>query len=145
MGDAREGPYLYRRSLELCVRTVKHTEYVVSTGDAVELFLNGRSLGRGERSSQYLFTFKNIPYEPGTLTAVSYRDGQKVSRYQIETAGAPDHLRVTAMTDPEGFRQTALTWRSSRWRSSTSRADVVRSRTACSISSCRARANGSEE
>lgn len=84
--------------------TVKHTEYVVSTGDAVELFLNGRSLGRGERSSQYLFTFKNIPYEPGTLTAVSYRDGQEVSRYQIETAGAPDHLRVTALTDPEGFR-----------------------------------------
>lgn len=84
--------------------TVKQTEYVVSTGDSVALFLNGKSLGRGQRSCQYLFTFKNIPYEPGTLTAVSYRDGKEVSRYSIETAGAPDHLRVTALIDPEGFR-----------------------------------------
>ncbi|MBQ4022787.1 MAG: DUF4982 domain-containing protein [Prevotella sp.] len=46
--------------------------YVVSNGDEVELFLNGRSLGRGVQQYRHLFTFDSVRYEPGTLTAVSY-------------------------------------------------------------------------
>ena len=72
--------------------------YVVSTGDEVELFLNGRSLGKGRQEYRYLFTFDNVAYEPGTLEAVA-SDG---SRYKLETAGEPHHLQLTAIQNPLG-------------------------------------------
>ena len=78
--------------------------FVVSNGDEVELFVNGKSVGKGERKWQYLFTFKDIAYEPGVVKAVSYVNGEEVSSYQIETAGEPDHLLVTKMENPEGFK-----------------------------------------
>lgn len=83
--------------------TVK-TEYVVSTGDEVELFLNGSSIGKGERSDHFLFTFKNVKFEEGKLEAVAYTNGKETSRYSIETAGAPDHIKLTTIQNPEGFK-----------------------------------------
>jgi len=74
--------------------------YVVSTGDEVELFLNGRSVGKGRQSYRYLFTFDNVPFEPGTLEAVS-SDG---SRYKVETVGEPYQLKLSAIENPEGTR-----------------------------------------
>ena len=74
--------------------------YVVSTGDEVELFLNGRSLGKGRQSYRYLFTFDDVPFEPGTLEAVA-SDG---SRYQLETVGEPYQLKLTAIENPEGTK-----------------------------------------
>ena len=78
--------------------------YVVSTGDEVELFLNGRSLGMGERSFEWLFTFKDVPFEAGTLEAVAYSGGVETSRHWLETAGAPYALRLTAIENPEGMK-----------------------------------------
>ena len=80
-------------------KTVKPV-YVVSTGDEVELFLNGRSLGKGKQSYRYLFTFDNVPYEPGTLEAVA-SDG---SRYKLDTAGEPYRLKLTTIENPEGMK-----------------------------------------
>ena len=74
--------------------------YVVSTADEVELFLNGRSLGKGKQRYRYLFTFENVTFEPGILEAVA-SDG---SRYQLETAGEPYRLKLTAMENPEGTK-----------------------------------------
>ena len=79
---------------------MKRPVYVVSTGDEVELFLNGRSLGKGKQSYRYLFTFDNVPYEPGTLEAVA-SDG---SRYKLETAGEPYRLKLTTIENPEGMK-----------------------------------------
>ncbi len=79
---------------------LKKTVYVVSTGDEVELFLNGRSLGKGRQRYRYLFTFDDVPYEPGTLEAVA-SDG---SRYKLETAGEPWQLKLTAIENPEGTK-----------------------------------------
>ncbi len=81
------------------VGTVKPV-YVVSTGDEVELFLHGRSLGKGKQSYRYLFTFEDVPYEPGTLEAVA-SDG---SRYKLETAGEPYQLKLTTIENPEGTK-----------------------------------------
>ncbi|MBQ6062886.1 MAG: DUF4982 domain-containing protein [Prevotella sp.] len=78
--------------------------YVVSNGDDVELFINGKSLGKGERKWQYLFTFKDVAFEEGTIEAISYKDGERVSDYCIETAGKPDHLVVSIIQDPLGFK-----------------------------------------
>ena len=84
--------------------TVKPTEYVVSTGDEVELFVNGKSLGKGERSHHFLFTFRNVKFEEGKIEAVAYTDGKETSRYSIETAGEPDHIKLSAIQNPEGFK-----------------------------------------
>ena len=76
------------------------TKYVVSTADEVELFLNGRSLGKGRRQYRYLHSFDDVPYEPGTLLAV----GSDGSSYQVETVGEPYALRLTALQNPEGTK-----------------------------------------
>ncbi len=78
--------------------------YVVSTGDRVDLLLNGKPVGTAKRDYQYLFTFDSIAWQPGRLEAVSYRDGREVSRYALETAGKPDHIKLTTIQNPEGFK-----------------------------------------
>lgn len=78
--------------------------YVVSTGDDVELLVNGRSIGHGRRSHEYLFTVDSVAFEPGRLEAVSRRDGRVVARHTIETAGPADHLRATVIGNPLGFK-----------------------------------------
>jgi len=79
---------------------MKKPVYVVSTGDEVELFLNGKSLGLGRQSYRYLFTFDDVPFERGTLEAVA-SDG---SRYRLETVAEPCRLKLTAIENPEGTK-----------------------------------------
>ena len=78
--------------------------YVVSNGDEVELYVNGKSQGKGKRSYNYLFTFENIAFEPGVIEAISYQNGLESSRAKIETAGQPHHLVLTTIENPEGMR-----------------------------------------
>ncbi|WP_198172947.1 glycoside hydrolase family 2 protein [Hymenobacter ginkgonis] len=78
---------------------------VVSNGEKVELFLNGKSLGFGQQSYRFLFTFKDVAWQPGTLRAVSYdAAGQKVSEAEHQTAGPAVALRLTPTTSPAGLR-----------------------------------------
>ena len=74
--------------------------YVVSTADSVELFLNGKSLGKGKQSYRYLFSFDNVGFEPGMLEAV----GSDGSRYQLETAGEPYQLKLSTIANPLGIK-----------------------------------------
>ncbi|ADY54267.1 glycoside hydrolase family 2 sugar binding protein [Pseudopedobacter saltans DSM 12145] len=84
--------------------TVKD-EYVVSTGDKVELFLNGKSLGFGEQSYHFLFTFKNVRFEAGELKAVSYNGkGEKLAEKILRTAGEPASIKLTKMGNPNGLK-----------------------------------------
>jgi hypothetical protein len=76
---------------------------VVSNGESVELFLNGRSLGKGERSLGFLFSWKGARWAQGTLRAVAtHADGRR-SEHRIETVGAPAALRLTPHVSPRGF------------------------------------------
>ena len=84
--------------------TVCKPVYVVSSGEDVELFLNGRSLGHGQRDYNFLFTFPSVKFEAGKLEAVAYdARGKETSRYALETAGEPAALRLTSIENPEGF------------------------------------------
>ena len=84
---------------------VRKPVYVVSNAEAVELLLNGRSLGRGKRSYQFLFTFPDVVFQPGTLTAIGLdASGREVSRHELHTAGSPAALRLHAIQNPEGFQ-----------------------------------------
>lgn len=85
-------------------KAVTKPVYVASTGDEVELFLNGKSLGKGDRSDTFLFTFKDVKWQAGTLEAVSYKNGKECSRYSIKTIGKPVALRMSWVEAPETFR-----------------------------------------
>ncbi len=76
--------------------TVKDV-HVVSSADTVELFLNGKSLGYGLQSKRFLFTFKNVQWQPGELRAVglSGTGGLPVCEDTRQTAGDPVALRLT--------------------------------------------------
>ena len=78
--------------------------YVASTGDEVELLLNGKSLGKGVRSNTFLFTFNDVAWKAGTLRAVSYKNGKAVSSYELKTAGKPVALRMKWVEAPAQFR-----------------------------------------
>ncbi|MBQ8674045.1 MAG: DUF4982 domain-containing protein [Bacteroides sp.] len=77
--------------------------YVVSTGERVELFVNGKSQGIGRRDYRFLHTFDSIRWEKGTVEAVSYDDaGREVCRSLLKTAGKPARLKLTPMQGPQG-------------------------------------------
>ncbi|ATY33298.1 glycoside hydrolase family 2 protein [Sphingomonas psychrotolerans] len=76
---------------------------VVSNGESVELFVNGKSLGKGVRSSGFLFGWKQVAWAPGTLRAVAtYADG-RTSEHRLETVGPATALRLTPHVSPRGF------------------------------------------
>lgn len=77
--------------------------YVVSSGDKVELFVNGRSKGFGKQDYRFLFTFDSIQWEKGVIEAVSYDEKmQELSRHSISTIGEPKRLKMTLMHGPNG-------------------------------------------
>ena len=83
-----------------------------SNGREVELFLNGRSLGRKQRfvdpvelpvgpnvspDKKFLSKYRlewQVPYEPGTLRAVAYQGGNPVASDEVRTAGAPGRISL---------------------------------------------------
>ncbi|MES2658151.1 MAG: DUF4982 domain-containing protein [Verrucomicrobiota bacterium] len=84
--------------------TVKKPIYVVSSADKVELLVNGKSLGFGEQSSRFLYTWKDVQFQPGTIKAVGYDSkGRKLCETEKKTAGAPVALKLTPLTAPGGL------------------------------------------
>lgn len=89
---------------------------VYTNGDTVELFLNGRSLGAKARefprqgaeggwnsyarpivrgTTADLQLVWDVPYEPGELKAVAWREGKIVAETMMRTAGEPAALVVS--------------------------------------------------
>ncbi|MEO7049938.1 MAG: beta-galactosidase GalA [Ferruginibacter sp.] len=67
--------------------------WVNTNADNVELFLNGKSLGKKDmpRNSHLQWS---VNYEPGTLEAVAYKKGRKLIT-KVETTDAPAEVVVT--------------------------------------------------
>ena len=66
----------------------------LSNCDEVELFLNGRSLGR-KPLAPYAQLKWSVPYAPGTLSAQGYKAGRLVAETKVETTGAPAAVKLT--------------------------------------------------
>lgn len=66
-----------------------------SNHDAVELFLNGKSLGKQDMPRNGHLAWK-VAYAPGVLEARGYRGGKVVETKRVETTGAPAKLVLTA-------------------------------------------------
>ena len=71
---------------------------IYSGCDEVELFLNGKSLGRKKTSdaTKHMATWKDVPYNTGTLKAVGYIDGKSVAEDVLKTADKPVAIKLTA-------------------------------------------------
>jgi len=71
--------------------------YVYTSGDAAELFLNGKSLGlKKKEPTDYRLRWDDVVYQPGQLKVVAYRNGKKWATDAVETTGAAAQLTLTA-------------------------------------------------
>jgi len=85
-----------------------------SNAEEVELFLNGKSLGKKARFSdlwempvgtkvsetgKFVTKYRRVwqvPYEPGILKAVAYQNSKSVAVDEVRTAGAPAKVKLAA-------------------------------------------------
>lgn len=81
------------------------TVYVVSNGDSVVLRQNGHVILPDSHDYHFLWTFKNVKHESNRLEAIAYNSkGQVVSHDEKVTPGRPDHLKLTTIQNPTGWK-----------------------------------------
>ncbi|HDQ45466.1 MAG TPA: glycoside hydrolase family 2 protein, partial [bacterium] len=87
--------------------------WAYSNCDEVELFLNGKTLGRKPMPRLSHLEWK-VPYQPGKLLAHGYRNQRRVVTQQVETTGAPAAVRLIpdrARLDADGMDVSVITVR----------------------------------
>lgn len=67
-----------------------------NNADEVELFLNNKSLGVRSKTGDELHVKWRVPFTPGTLKAISRKDGKTVLTQEVKTAGAPAKIILKA-------------------------------------------------
>jgi len=67
-----------------------------NNADEVELYLNEKSLGKKSKQNDDLHVLWNVNFEPGTLKAVSRKNGKDVLVREVKTAGAPAKIELIA-------------------------------------------------
>lgn len=67
--------------------------------DEVELFVNGVSQGVRSKGKDDFHVVWRVKFEPGTVKAVSRKDGEVVAEKEIRTAGEPAQIRLTPDRD----------------------------------------------
>jgi beta-galactosidase len=88
--------------------------------DAVELFVNGKSLGVANKpcdfvdtfngankilgNTGYIYAFPNVKFAPGIVKARAMADGKAIATDQIETAGEPKAIKLTVHAGPNGLQ-----------------------------------------
>jgi len=67
-----------------------------NNADEVELYLNGKSLGKRSKKDDDLHVLWNVNFEPGTLKAVSRKNGKEVLVKEVKTTGAAAKIELIA-------------------------------------------------
>jgi beta-galactosidase len=67
-----------------------------SQADEVELYLNGKTLGKRSKQGQDMKVSWRVPYQPGEIKAISRKDGKTVLEEKIHTAGPAAKLILIA-------------------------------------------------
>ena len=71
--------------------------HVYTSGDAAELFLNGKSLGKKTKGQyEYRLRWDDVTYEPGELKVVAYKNGKVWARESMNTTGPAAKLLMQA-------------------------------------------------
>ncbi len=85
--------------------TVKTIYVAAGHCDTVELFVNGKSLGKSSKPRNgYIFAFPEIKFEKGKISAVATAKDKVVAKAEIETAGEAKSLKLTSHTGPNGLQ-----------------------------------------
>src|SRR5688572_326592 len=70
---------------------------VYSSCQEVELFLNGKSLGKKQTNRDTKFTATwQLPYKAGILKTIGYTNGKQVASSQLQTAKQPVKIKLSA-------------------------------------------------
>ena len=70
---------------------------VYTSGDAAELFLNGKSLGMKKKGQyEYRLKWDDVVYQPGELKVIAYKNGQKWAEDVVKTTGKAVQLSISA-------------------------------------------------
>ncbi|MDB5275819.1 MAG: glycoside hydrolase [Ferruginibacter sp.] len=67
-----------------------------NNADEVELYLNGKSVGIKKKTGDDLHVMWRLPFAPGTLKAISRKNGTTVLTREITTAGPAYKIELTA-------------------------------------------------
>ena len=85
--------------------TVKTVYVAANHCDAVELFVNEKSLGKSSSPvNGYVFAFPQVKFEAGKISAVATAKGKIVAQDKIETASEAKKLKLTLHVSPNGFQ-----------------------------------------
>jgi beta-galactosidase len=100
--------------------TVKTVYVAANHCDSVELFVNGKSQGVATKpcdfvdtfngknknlgDTGYIYAFPNVHFVPGEIKAIGTATGKAVAQGEIQTAGAPEKLKLTVHTGPGGLQ-----------------------------------------
>lgn len=69
--------------------------WVYTNCDEVELRVGRKSMGKKEVDPDLYSVEWSVPYRAGSVTAIGYRDGKKVTEHMLRTAGEPYALEVS--------------------------------------------------
>ena len=69
--------------------------WVYTNCDEVELCVGRKSMGKKEVDPDAYSVEWSVPYRAGSVTAIGYRDGKKVTEHTLQTAGVPYALEVS--------------------------------------------------
>jgi beta-galactosidase len=84
--------------------TTKTIYVFASHCGAVELSLNGKSLGRVAKPTDgYVFAFPDVAWSAGMLKATGYRDGKPACTHELTTTGEPKAVKLTPILGPGGL------------------------------------------
>jgi beta-galactosidase len=99
--------------------TVKTVYVAANHCDSVELSVNGQSLGTTNKpcdfvdtyndenrdlgDTGYIYAFPNVKFTPGFIRAEGMANGKIVANDEIQTAGAPERIKLTVHTGPRGL------------------------------------------
>jgi beta-galactosidase len=84
---------------------------VASSGDQVQLLLNGKEIGTKSvsRSTEMKVEF-DVPYRSGELKAIAFENGKQIAEQSLTTTGAPSRLRLKADKSPLRPDRNALSF-----------------------------------
>ncbi len=71
--------------------------WVYTTGDEVELIVNGENYGRRSKGTKWneMQCEWLVPWQEGYIEAIAYRDGREIARTKQLTSGAPTQLGIS--------------------------------------------------
>ncbi len=84
------------------------TVFVFSNQPEVELFQNGKSLGRKSVDPNEYRAVYNVDYKKGKLEAIAYNGKKKVAMHTLQTAGEPVKLGISNCSDHSKYSPEEL-------------------------------------